>query len=274
MTQEDIDIEKHLAKFIKTPEEIEQRKKEEQNRLLLKGYLPINEEYHEESRCSMEIVEQNPKVYIMEECIPACEELWKKNVYTFMVSDYLNEGECWIEVVIDNLSDENKEILLQMSGPDIRKMAYHKGCMTFGINKVGKEGQERLLELAQEFKMQDVPYKEAYITLPEYLIQCGCYKEIENPDYVEMKAPWTLNLPTEQLGKKIIEYDDWLASSQSSKTIKVFDSTKVVKPLEEYLSETGAIYEDGRVYLSNYHYQKHQNYVKSLTDSQEHKHTT
>ena len=27
MTQEDIDIEKHLAKFIRTPEEIEQRKK-------------------------------------------------------------------------------------------------------------------------------------------------------------------------------------------------------------------------------------------------------
>ena len=222
----------------------------------------------------MEIVEQNPRVFIMEECIPACEELWKKNVYTFMVSDYLNEGECWIEVVIDNLSDENKEILFQLSGSDIRRRDYHRGCMIFGVNKVGKEGQERLLELAQKFQMQDVPYIEAYITLPEYLIQRGCYKEVENPDYVEMKAPWTLNLPVDQLGKKIIEYDDWLASSQSSKTIKVFDSTKVIKPLDEYLSEIGAIYEDGRVYLSDYHYQKHQNYVKSLTTSQEHKHTT
>ena len=74
--------------------------------------------------------------------------------------------------------------------------------------------------------------------------------------------------------KRIIAYDEYLASNQSKKTIKVFDSTKVTKPLEDYLSETGAIYEDGRVYLSDYHYQKHQNYVKSLTTSQEHKHTT
>lgn len=124
--------------------------------------MPINKEYNETPHSPMEVVEQNPKAFIIEECIPACKELWKKNVYTFMVSDYLNEGECWIEVAIDNLSDENKEILIQMSGPNIRKMAYHPGCMT---------------------------------------------------------------------------------------------------------------YDDGRVYLSSYHYQNHQNYVNSLTDSQEYKHT-
>ena len=32
MEQEDIDIEEYLAKFIKTPEEIEQEKREEKNR--------------------------------------------------------------------------------------------------------------------------------------------------------------------------------------------------------------------------------------------------
>ena len=274
MEQEDIDIEEYLAKFIKTPEEIEQEKREEKNRLLLKGYLPKNEEYNETPRSPMEMVEQNPQIYIMEECIPACEELWKKNVYTFMVSDYLNEGECWIEVVIDNLSDENKEILFQLSESDIRRRDYHRGCMIFGVNKVGKEGQERLLELAQKFQMQDVPYGEAYYTLPEYLIERGCYKEEPNPDYIEMQAPWIQQSSPDELGARIIAYDEYLASNQSKKTIKVFDSTKVTKPLEDYLSETGAIYEDGRVYLSDYHYQKHQNYVKSLTTSQEHKHTT
>ena len=74
MEQEDIDIEEYLAKFIKTPEEIEQEKREEKNRLLLKGYLPKNEEYNETPRSPMEMVEQNPQIYIMEECIPACEE--------------------------------------------------------------------------------------------------------------------------------------------------------------------------------------------------------
>ena len=89
-----------------------------------------------------------------------------------------------------------------------------------------------------------------------------------------MQAPWIQQSSPDELGARIIAYDEYLASNQSKKTIKVFDSTKVTKPLEDYLSETGAIYEDGRVYLSDYHYQKHQNYVKSLTTSQEHKHTT
>ena len=140
-----------------------------------------------------------PRTFIIEECIPACKELWKKNIYTFMVSDHLNEGVCWIEVIVDNLSDENKEIFTQLEGEDIIKFSYHKGCINFGVNSVGSQAQKRLLELSQKFQMQDVPHGEAYITLPEYLIMCGCYDEVENPNYVLMAEPWDLGLPMEQM---------------------------------------------------------------------------
>ncbi len=185
-----------------------------------------------------------------------------------MVSDHLNEGVCWIEVIADNLSDENKEIFTQLEGEDIIKFSYHKGAINFGVNSVGAKAQERLLELAQKFQMQDVPHGEAYITLPEYLIRCGCYDEVENPNYVPMTEPWKMNLPLEQKKDYLIKYDEWEYSDKSKKTNKVFSPEKMNKPLEEYFDGTGVIYEDDRVYLSEYHYKKHLNYVNSLTQTQ------
>lgn len=259
-----------LAQFgrIKTPEEIEKEKEEYKKEILSKGFLPINDELNETMTSSVEEVEKNPRTFIIEECIPACKELWKKNIYTFMVSDHVNEGVCWIEVFADNLSDENKEIFTQLEGEDIIKFSYHPGCISFGVNSVGAHAQERLLELAQKFQMQDVPYREAYITLPEYLINCGCYDEVENPNYVPMAEPWNMDLPLEQIGNYMIKYDEWRGSDKSKKTNKVFSQTKMTKPLEEYFDGTGVIYDGDRVYLSEYHYKKHLNYVNSLTQTQ------
>ena len=39
--------------------------------------------FSEVSHTSMEEVENNPEQFIMTECIPACKELWSKNIYTF-----------------------------------------------------------------------------------------------------------------------------------------------------------------------------------------------
>lgn len=77
-----------------TPEEIEQRKKEKAIELEKKGFLPENEGYSETTSSPQEEVEKNPTQYIIQECLPACLELWRKNIYTFMVSDHLNEGIC------------------------------------------------------------------------------------------------------------------------------------------------------------------------------------
>lgn len=63
-----------------TPEEIEQRKKEWAIELERKGFLPENEGYSETMSSPQEAVENNPKRFIIEECIPACQELWKKNI--------------------------------------------------------------------------------------------------------------------------------------------------------------------------------------------------
>ena len=87
-----------------------------------------------------------------------------------MVSDHLNENVSWIEVIFESLSEENKKILQELSGDDVIKFSYHKGCANFGVKKVGKEGQERLKALAQKFKMQDVPANLAYITPDKFLL--------------------------------------------------------------------------------------------------------
>lgn len=267
---EDVQIEELLAQFdrIKTPEEIEQEKEEYKKEILSKGFLPVNDELNETMNSSMEEVEKNPRIFIIEECIPACKELWKNNIYTFMVSDHINEGVCWIEVIWDNLSDENKEIFIQLEGEDIIKFQYHRGSVNFGVKYVGVQGQVKLLELAQKFQMQDVPYGEAYITLPEYLIRCGCYDEIENPNYVPMTEPWNMDLPRDQLSDYLVKYDEWKYSDKSQKTHRVFNQAKMTKPLEEYFDGTGVVYDSNRVYLSDYHYKKHMNYVNSLAQTQ------
>ena len=107
-----------------------------------------------------------------------------------------------------------------LEGEDIIKFSYHRGCVNFGVKYVGVQGQARLLELAQQFQMQDVPYGEAYITLPEYLIRCGCYDEVENPNYVPMTEPWDMGLPMDQIGDYLIKYDEWKDSDKSKKTHK------------------------------------------------------
>lgn len=271
---EDTDIAESLAQYdrIKTSEEIAAEKEKYKKEVLSKGFLPLNDELNETMNSPMEEVEKNPRAFIIEECIPACEELWKKNIYTFMVSDHLNEGVCWIETALDGLSDENKEIFFQLAGEDVIKFSYHKGCINFGVRCVGAKAQARLLELAQQFQMQDVPRGEAYITLPEYLIRRGCYDEVENSDYISMTEPWKMDLPIEQLADYLTKYDEWEQSDKSKKTYRVFNQAKMTKPLEEYFDDTGVIYDDDRVYLSDYHYKKHMNYVNSLTKIQDSKH--
>ena len=243
---------------------MEQNKKSERAiELEQKGFLPENDDYNEVSRASQEIVENNPTRYIIQECLPACEELWNKNIYTFMVSDHLNEGECWIEIEEKSLSEENKQIYKNLSGEGITKFSYHKGCINFGVNCVGKEGQQKLLELAQKFKMQDVPHNEAYITEDEFLLNyCGCYQECENPNYYEMELPWEVE--TKSLEEQLDyfnKYDKWQGSPESQKTIKKLDLTKKEKPTDVYAQDHGMIVEGDRIYLSPFHYQKHQNYI-------------
>ena len=231
------------------------------------GFLPENQEYAETMTSPQEDVEKYPRKYIIEECIPACIELWKKNIYTFMVSDHLNKGQCWIEIIFDNLSQENKDIFMNLEGEDIIKYSYHPGTVNFGVNCVGKEGQEKLLSIAKEFKMQDVPLTFGYIPIEDFLFEyCDCYDEMSNPEYVEMKTPAEANLSEDELYDYIDRYYNWMDSISSKKTIKVFNPSKASKPIQDLVKDHNMIYEDGRVYLSEFHYKKHINYINYLNN--------
>ena len=248
-----------------THDEIEKKRKERTKELKSKAFLQENAELNETMSSPKEDVEANPRQFIIEECIPACQELWSKNIYTFMVSDHLNEGQCWIEIIFDSLSNENKNIFMQLTGEDVIKFSYHKGCINFGVKCVGKEGQAKLLELAKQFQMQDVPLNRAYISMQDFLIYyCGCYDEIPNPNYIDMKPAWEMELSVDQMIDYMQKYDKWLGSPASKKTIKQFNPNKLTKSPNEMAVEKGMIIDGDRVYLSKFHYQKHLNYIQYM----------
>lgn len=250
-----------------TPEEIEQRKKERAVELEKKGFLPENEGYNETMSSPQEEVEKNPTQYIIQECLPACQELWKKNIYTFMVSDHLNEGICWIEIIAESLSEENKDIYLGLSDDEVVKFSYHKGTVNFGVHCVGKEGQRRLLELAQKFQMQDVPKDQAYITPQVFLMKyCNCYEEYQNPNYKPMLAPWEVGIDLKEIADYMEKYEQWQESIECHQVLRKFAPEKATKSITELAKEHGMIFEDDRVYLSPFHYQKHKNYVNYVNN--------
>ena len=261
-----------LKRFESTPEEMKAYKEETERKLQEKGYLPSSSEYQTEFQSSQEVVEQEPKHFIMPECLPACKELWNKNVYTYMVSDHGNEGECWIEVVADFLSDENKDVYMQLEDEDIIKFSYHHGTLNFGVKCVGQIAQQKLLEMAKQFKMQDVPMGlgGAYLKTTDFLIRyCDCYEEYDNPTYKPMKPIWKMeNLSIEEQIKYIQKYSEWEHSEESKPKLIKFAKEKVVKPIEEYAKEHNMIYEDGRVYFSEFHYNKHKNYIQYMNDQE------
>lgn len=235
------------------------------------NFLPLNKNYHPVMSAPMEEVEAHPEVYILEECIEACKILWSKNIYTFMVSDRGDIDSSWIEVFENGLSPVNMDVIKNMTGEDIIKYKYHRSCINFGVKCVGQEAKERLIELANSFQMQDVCEGYAYMSVNDALINLGICRYVENPDYYPMESPYfgkvSFDNPQE-FGNYIVKYEKWQNSINSKETLPVYDPTKLSKPKEEYFKEAGFVYvpSEERVYLSDYHYQKHLNYLKSLND--------
>ena len=210
-----------------------------------------NKKYEGASRVSQESVETNPERWIIKECIPACKILWDKNIYTFMCSDYGN-SHAWIELDLDNLSSENLEILEEVK-KDYNCYSYHYGCINIEVDGMGKSAMEELVKVASRFVMQDVPKKEATISLKSLLIKSGCYKKIKNPKYTSFE---------EEIAKMMSK--GWGASMEEE-YIYEYDESKLTKPVEEYISEYGGyVDETGTIYRSRFHYDKHLNYLRAL----------
>jgi hypothetical protein len=226
--------------------------------------LPLNksEKYSEVSAASVKEVEKDPEIFIMPECIPACKELWSKNIYTFMSSDYVDGGICWIEIHSE-LSDENFKILQSLKSDEIFLDVYHNGCYRFGINCSGIYAQEKLLDICKKFKMQDVPKDIAYLDEKTFLIKCGCCDEILNPNYYEMKEFYELEFNSlDEVYLYIKKYNEWNHSENSKKYIKLYNEDKKTKSTSEYAKENNMIYENNRIYLSEYDYNKHIAYLQ------------
>ena len=159
-----------------------------------------------------------------------------------MCSNYQDENS-WIEIIEEDLSDENKEILNKIDDIDIIKFRLHKGCINIGVNYVGEKAQNKLIEIASQLKMQDVP-KRATTDTESALIQSGYYKLIKNPSYDPKKLD-------------DLDYNEPFM-------IKVLDYSKIDKPVDTILKDEGYIkvQSEGRIYISDYHYQKHLKYLE------------
>ena len=214
--------------------------------------LADNKIYEGASRVSQEDVEMNPRRWIIEECVPACEILWSKNIYTFMCSDGLDRN-AWIELEIECLSPENKGILEQIKR-EYHCYQYHEGCINIPVEGKGAKAQAELIKIAERFVIQDVPTKYAAYTMDTIYKRCGCFKDIDNPDYVPIE---------EQLAN--MTFENWGLDIQEP-TIRVVDPEKIVKSDEEYIDEVGAIKDSntGLIYRNQFHYEKHLRYVDSL----------
>ena len=79
-------------------------------------------------------------------------------------------------------------------------------------------------------------------------------------------------MPIDQLIDYMQKYDEWLDSPASKKTIKQFNPNKLTKSPNEMAVEKGMIIDGDRVYLSKFHYQKHEQYlyyIQSIKEQEE-----
>ncbi len=215
----------------------------------------------------MEEVINNPNEYIIPELLAACKKLWTMNIFTFMCSNRNDGGHSYI--LLEKLSDENQAIFDKLRKQHPENFIFNQYRKCFGIDfKTENMSEQEIAEMFDKaisyFKPQDVQ-KPFYITREEFLLDCGCYREIPNPKYVENPGPMPTELDLEAL-------DEWIAKMNQPKTVKVFDEEKVIKPMDEYLKEKDIITYDPktqRIYQSKFFFQKHLDFVEKLAYTEE-----
>lgn len=180
------------------------------------------------------IVEEGIEKYIEELCIEACKKLWVLNIATLESSGDQRRG--WIALDRCSLNDANLQRLKEAVENDVDGYSDHvsyKGYVGIVVRdaRSAQEVSDRLLDLVGIFEMQDtlvgVYDKEGFLTS-----ECDCRVF----DHMEKDGTFVF----------------------------VFDPSKMNKSFEEYIKEKGAVYDVGedKVYLNDYYYQKHQNYLK------------
>lgn len=211
---------------------------------------------------AIHIVAQNIDEYIIPELQEPCKKLWDKNIFTFMVSNRNDGGDTWIMLTSD-LSPENRKIYDELSAkyPDIyypslfRQKSLQirlKDTDSLSVEEISK----KFLQLVEPFKSQDVGHFH-YQTEEEFLISCGCYDEIPNPDYTLPKIEFS----------SVEEAIASMSKPRGKATIKVFNPNKMTKTFEEYVKEKNAEARfdptTRRIYDSKWLLDKHKKFLKT-----------
>lgn len=142
-----------------SPEEMRARFEKENAERIARGILPVPEGYESVGPTPVKLVKANPERYIVPECLPACKELWSKNIDTFMVCDLLDLETGWAWICLEDilLSARNKEILASLEQiPDVTLYTdnYYDNTVYIMVHYVGQAAQDALLSIAKRFEMQ------------------------------------------------------------------------------------------------------------------------
>ena len=142
-----------------SPEEMRARFEKENAERIARGILPVPEGYESVGPTPVKLVKANPERYIVPECLPACKELWSKNIDTFMVCDLLDLETGWAWICLEDilLSARNKEILASLEQiPDVTLYTdnYYDNTVYIMFPYVGQAAQDALLSIAKRFEMQ------------------------------------------------------------------------------------------------------------------------
>ena len=198
--------------------------------------------------------------YIIPELQAACKALWEKNIYTFMCSN--REDVVPAYIILLPLSDENKNRFEALKQTNPGYFIENRGYDCINIPDVTKMSEEEIsntfLTLISNFVKQDVQ-PNFYQSAKDYLISCGCYEEIDNPNYVKMDInDFAASVSLENLGS-FVDIEE--------PTIKVFSQDKMEKSFEEYVYENGdenrVDFSTGNVYVEPYFLERHLEFVKS-----------
>lgn len=184
-----------------------------------------------------ELIMKGPKDYIEPLCVSACEDLWKKNIYVLASINVNND----LYLILDKLSNENMEIFKSKYREDSDSYCANLGKGKYIGVKVEnyleqKNVEKQFKDLVSVFKMQDI--QRGYLTEKTFLMNiCNCEKV------------------------------EGMSENKRQDLQIVFDIEKMNKSFKEYLNDTGYsefyVPEEHRIYLNEYYYNAHQNYINN-----------
>jgi hypothetical protein len=182
-----------------------------------------------------ELITKGPKDYINPLCVSACEDLWKKNIFVLASMDVDND----LYLILDKLSNDNMKILKSKIKKNPENYYTNLGSgKYFGVKVTDyaerNDVEEQFKELVSDFTMQDI--QRGYLTEKTFLMNiCNCEKV------------------------------DGMNENKKQELQVVFDVQKMEKTFKEYLNDSGYskfyVPEEHRIYLNEYYYNAHQNYM-------------